>query len=49
MKYEQEMEEVEIDLTSLSLKNGSALASINTFAFSMRLLIDELMRGVNPF
>jgi len=31
----EEMEELEIDLTSLSLKNGSAPASINTFATSI--------------
>jgi len=31
----KEMKEVEIDLTSLSLKNGSALDSINTFATSI--------------
>jgi len=31
----KEMEELEIDPTSLLLKNGSALASINTFATSI--------------
>jgi len=43
------MEELEIDLTSLSLKNGSALASINIFATSILFSIDALMRGVDPF
>jgi len=31
-KYEKEIKELEIDLAFLSLKNGSAPASINTFA-----------------
>jgi len=34
-KHEKEMKELEVDLTYLSLKNGSALASINTFATSI--------------
>jgi len=42
------MKELEIDPTSLFLKNGSALASINTFATSFLLLADALMRGVVP-
>jgi len=33
-KYEKEIEKLEIDLTFLSLKNRSAPAFINTFAFS---------------
>jgi len=43
------MEELEIDLTSISLKNGSAPASINTFAFSISLFVDVTMRGVPPY
>jgi len=43
------MEELEIDLTSLFLKNGSAPASINTFAFSILLFLDAYMRGVYPY
>jgi len=43
------MKELEINLTLLSLKNGSALASINTFATSLLLLTDANMRGVHPF
>jgi len=43
------MKELEIDLTSKSLKDGSALASINTFTISILWLIDALMRGVLPF
>jgi len=33
--HEKGIEELEIDLTLSSLKNGSALASINTFATSI--------------
>jgi len=44
----REMKELEIDLTSF-LKNGSALASINTFATSFLLWYDATIRGVYPF
>ena len=34
-KHEKKMKELEIDLTLLSLKNGSALASIHSFVTSI--------------
>jgi len=49
LQHEKEMEELEIDLTSLFLKNGSALTSINTFATSIWFLDDACMRGVHPY
>jgi len=45
------MKELEIDLTFLFLKNGLALASINTFTFSILvwLFLTASIRGVYPF
>jgi len=42
------MEELEIDLTLLSLKNGSAPASINIFELLILFTFDASMRGVHP-
>jgi len=43
-----EVEELEIDLTYSFLKNGLALASINTFATSIWLWYDAFKRSVHP-